>query len=60
MDATSAIQLNQAATQQQLALSTLRIAAEGERQLADVLLQQVAPTPTSNPPGLGENVDTFA
>jgi len=46
-------------------LIALQQSAESERQIADLLTQQVqetqaAPRTTNNPPYLGQNIDTYA
>lgn len=54
--------LNQAATQQQIALAILKQNAQAQQQLVDVLLAgaQAGQTLASNPPHLGQTLDTFA
>jgi hypothetical protein len=51
--------------QSKTSLLAIKLAAEGERQIADLLSQRVQETkaaaqPGANPPFLGQNVDTYA
>jgi aspartate/tyrosine/aromatic aminotransferase len=59
-DALSAISQNMALYQQQVAMLSLRQEAQAQRAVVDLLAQAAAPTPASNPPGLGGVVDTYA
>lgn len=61
IDSVSSLVQGLANTQQQAGLLALRLAADSQRQIADVLMQHaVAPAPSANPPGLGQQVDTYA
>lgn len=65
IDATSSLLQGMASGQQQAALTALRLAAESQRQVADMLTRQAVQPATgaalaANPPGVGQNVDTYA
>lgn len=57
-DATSAIATTLAATQLQTSLLAVRLASESQRQVADLLLENVQAN--ANPEHLGTLVDTLA
>jgi hypothetical protein len=58
IDASTAITTTLAANQTQAGMIALRLALESERQVADLLAQNVAPA--SNPAHLGNQIDTYA
>jgi Tfp pilus assembly protein FimT len=65
MDGVSATELTQATSQLQANLIAARSEAQHQQQVADVLSQQAQKAqeqvpPTSNPEGVGQNVDTYA
>ena len=58
----SSSEQTQATSQMQANLIALRNEAQNQQQIAEVLAEQAQPAPTvsSNPQGVGENVDTYA
>jgi hypothetical protein len=56
--AASAVAATLAISQEQLSLLAIRVAAEGQRQLAEMLDAHVAAA--ANPPHLGNRIDTLA
>jgi hypothetical protein len=60
MDATSAITASAANTQTQVGIAALRLANDSQKQIVDLLAQSVALATSSNPPNLGNQVDTYA
>jgi len=60
MDATSAITSSVALTQTQVGIVALRLVNDSQQQLIAILAQSTAQTASSNPPNLGNQVDTYA
>jgi hypothetical protein len=65
MEAVSSTEQSQAGTPQQANLIALRTAVQSQQAVADMLAKQAEQqtqqvVPTSNPEGVGQNVDTFA
>jgi hypothetical protein len=60
MDATTAISSSVALTQTQFGIAALRLANQSQEQLIALLAQSAAQPATSNPPNLGNQIDTFA
>lgn len=56
--AVSAVAATLATTQAELGLLAIRVAAEGQRQMAEMLAAHMAAA--ANPPHLGNRVDTLA
>lgn len=65
MEAVSSIEQSQAGTPLQANLIALRTEAQSQQAIADLLARQAEQqarqvVPSSNPEGVGQNVDTFA
>jgi len=59
---TSALAAIQANTQNKLGIAVLKQATQSDQQMAALIAQvaQAGQVQASNPPGLGQNIDTFA
>jgi hypothetical protein len=60
MDAATAITASAAFTQTQLGITALRLANQNQQQIVAILAQSVAQGVNSNPPNLGNQIDTYA
>jgi hypothetical protein len=59
---TSALAANQANTQYKVGIAVMKQAAQSDQQMAALIAQvaQAGQVQASNPPNLGQNLDTFA